>query len=301
MPRRLVLTVALAVACLAGAPAALACGTAGYSYAGISSRTAVSGVSTHLTALAAPAVQNGHVAAWVGVGGPGQGPHGSTEWIQVGYAGFPGLPRSSLYYEVALPGHAPTFHEVSTHIAAGETHLLAVGEVAKHSNWWQVTVDGKPVSPAYHLPGSHNTWRAIATAENWGGGQNACNLYSYRFNHIATTTRPGGRWQLINAVYTMHQANNRFQPSSTNSFTAHTTTLPPAPRPTRARTTPTAAAYHVPTAPTGAAAAPETVTPAAASAPATPAHAATDDDVAVAVAIDLAQPSDADISAAAGP
>jgi hypothetical protein len=231
MPRRLVLLSALAALSLAGASNAFACGTAGYSYAGISSRTAVYGVSTDLTALAAPSVRNGHVAAWVGVGGPGQGPHGSTEWIQVGYAGFPGLALSSLYYEVTLPGHAPTFHEVSTDIHPGEHHRLAVLEVAHHNGWWQVSVDGKPVSPAYHLPGSHGAWRAIATAENWGGGLNACNLYSYRFDHVSVAHTAGGPWKLIDAVYPMHQGNNRFQPISANSFTAHTTTLPPAPRP----------------------------------------------------------------------
>jgi hypothetical protein len=228
---RLVLSVLAAGLCLAAAPTAFACGSAGYTYAGISSRAAVAGVSTKLTALAAPSVQNGHVAAWIGVGGPGQGPHGSSEWIQVGYAGFPGLPLSSLYYEVTLPGHAPTFHEVSTHIHPGESHLLAVREVAPHAGWWQVLVDGKPVSAAYHLPGSHGTWRAIATAENWGGGLKACNLYSYRFNHIELAHIPGGPWKLIDAVYTMHEGDNRFQPVSANTFTARTTTLPPAPRP----------------------------------------------------------------------
>ena len=231
MPRRLLLLLSIAALSLAAAPAGSAGGTAGYSYAGISSRTAVYGVSTELTALAAPSVQNGHVAAWVGVGGPGQGPHGSTEWIQVGYAGFPGLPLSSLYYEVTLPGHAPTFHEVSTDIHAGDTHLLAVAELAGRNGWWQVSVDGKPVSAAYHLPGSHGAWRAIATAENWGGGMNARNLYSYRFNRVAVAHTAGGAMKLIDAVYPMHQGNNHFQPVSASSFTARTTTLPPAPRP----------------------------------------------------------------------
>ena len=37
--------------------------------------------------------------------------------------------------------------------------------------------------------------------------------------------------KLIDAVYPMHQGTNRFQPVSASSFTARTTTLPPAPRP----------------------------------------------------------------------
>jgi hypothetical protein len=248
MPRSLVLSVIGTAICIAAAaPNALACGSAGYSYAGVSSRTTVSGVSADLTSLAAPAVQNGHVAGWVGVGGPGLGPHGSTEWIQVGYAGFPGRSLGSLYYEVALPGHTARFHEVSTAIQPREHHRVAVLEVAHHTNWWQVWVDGKPVSRAYHLPGSHGAWRAVATAENWGGGTDACNLYSYRFDHIAVAERPGGSWTALTAVDTMRQGDNRFLAASPSSFVARTTTRPTASpanttnastAPARPRTTP---------------------------------------------------------------
>jgi hypothetical protein len=224
MRRSLVSLLTIAALSLVVATSAFACGTAGYSYAGVSSTSAVSGVSTQLTSLTAPAVQNGHVAGWVGVGGPGLGPNGSSEWIQVGYAGFPGLTLSSLYYEVALPGHAPTFHEVATAIRPGEQHRVAVREVPNHANSWRVWVDGKAVSAAYRLPGSHGTWRAIATAENWGGGQNACNLYSYKFNHVAVTGHTGGTWRALTTTYTMHQGNNRFHSTSASSFTASTTT-----------------------------------------------------------------------------
>jgi hypothetical protein len=247
---RLVLLLSGAVIGCAAAPSALACGSAGYSYAGISSRTSVYGVGATLTSLAAPAVQNGHVAGWVGVGGPGLGPHGSSEWIQVGYSGFPGLRVGSLYYEVTLPGRAPTYHEVRSTIHPGERHRVAVLEVAHHMNWWRVWVDGHAVSHAYHLPGSHGTWRGIATAESWGGGMRACNLYSYRFNRIAVAHHPGGNWKLVNAVYTMHQGDNRYVARSTSSFVARTKTLPRAarPRPTIAHVTPPAAAASANTA-----------------------------------------------------
>ena len=237
MQRRIILLLTAATIGLAAAPSALACGSAGYSYAGISSRTSVYGVGATLTSLAAPAVQNGHVAGWVGVGGPGLGPNGSTEWIQVGYSGFPGLRVGSLYYEVTLPGKGPTYHEVSSHIHPGERHRVAVLEVAHHLNWWRVWVDGHAVSRAYHLPGSHGAWRGIATAESWGGGMRACNLYSYRFNRVAVAHHPGGNWKLVNAVYPMHQGDNRFMPRSTSSFVARTTTLPRAPKPLPTTTT----------------------------------------------------------------
>jgi hypothetical protein len=228
MRHRLVLLVCASALLLAAAPTALACGSAGYSYAGISSRTSVYGVAASLTSLAAPAVQNGHVAGWVGVGGPGLGPHGSTEWIQVGYSGFPGLSVGSLYYEVALPGKAPAYHEVSAAIQAGERHRVAVLEDAHHANWWRVWVDGHAASGLYHLPGSHGAWRGVATAESWGGGMRACNRYSYDFKRVAVVQHPGGNWGLVNSVYTMHQGDNRFVPQSTSSFVARTKT-PPAP------------------------------------------------------------------------
>ncbi len=211
---------------LASAPSALACGSAAYSYAGLSSRSAVYGVGATLTSLASPAVQNGHVAGWVGVGGPGLGPRGSSEWIQVGYSSFHGTRLGSLYYEVAQPGRSPRYHEISTTIHEGERHRVAVLEVAHHANWWRVWVDGHAASRPYHLPGSHGTWPGIATAENWGGGVRACNLYSYRFDRVVFAHGPGGDWRRMNATRAMHQGENRFLPASAGSFVARTDTLP---------------------------------------------------------------------------
>jgi hypothetical protein len=292
--RRIVLLLSAATIGLAAAPNALACGSAGYSYAGISSRTSVYGVGATLTSLAAPAVQNGHVAGWVGVGGPGLGPHGSTEWIQVGYSGFPGLRVGSLYYEVTLPGKAPTYHEVSAKIHPGERHRVAVLEVAHHLNWWRVWVDGHAASKPYHLPGSHGAWRGIATAESWGGGMRACNLYSYRFNRVAVAHHAGGNWKLVSSVYAMHQGDNRFVPRTTSSFVARTTTLPQAPQPQPRPTTSTAtrgttASRTANNAPTATTTATTSVTPTA-DATATPAGPPTT--AVAAPAVDAAPPAD---------
>src|SRR5258708_28291007 len=73
----------------AAAPAAHACGSTGYSYAGISSRAKVSGVRVSLTSLAAPAVHNGHVARCVRLNGPRLGPHRPIPWIQIGSRAYP--------------------------------------------------------------------------------------------------------------------------------------------------------------------------------------------------------------------
>ena len=254
----------------AAAPAAHACGSSGYSYAGISSRDKVSGVSASLTSLAAPAVQNGHVAGWVGVGGPGLGPHGSSEWIQVGFSGFPGLRVGSLYYEVALPGKSPRYVEVSSNIHQGSKHRVAVLEVGHRHGWWRVWVDGKAVSRPYRLPGSHGAWRAIATAENWGGGMRACNLFSYRFDRVNVARHAGGTWNRLQSVYRIQGGDNRLLLSSSSSFTARTSTLPQPEEPrqaTSAKSSPAPKAAPAP-APTPAPAPAPTVD--AAPAPATP-------------------------------
>ena len=78
----------------------------GYTYAGRLSATPAHGVRATLTALSKPEVAAGHVAAWVGVGGVGQGVDGTDAWIQVGLSAFPGS-ESRLYYEVARPGMPP--------------------------------------------------------------------------------------------------------------------------------------------------------------------------------------------------
>src|ERR687897_1201021 len=90
----------------------------GYTYAGRLSSTRAHGVRATLTALAQPQVADGHVAAWVGVGGVGEGPNGSDAWIQIGLSAFPGS-ESRLYYEVTRPGVAPTYHELNPSVRTG--------------------------------------------------------------------------------------------------------------------------------------------------------------------------------------
>src|SRR4030095_4073212 len=73
--RLLLVTAAVATVPLGGAVRALACGNSnGYSYAGIGSPTRGFGISALITPLDAFDVLNGHVAGWVGGGGPRPGP-----------------------------------------------------------------------------------------------------------------------------------------------------------------------------------------------------------------------------------
>ena len=112
---------------LAG-PAAASCGLSGYSYAGVRAARSADGISARLAAVSAPKVENGHVAAWVGVGGSGAGAGGADEWLQVGLSAEPGG-SSRLYYEVAQPGYAPRYVVLDANVPVGSTHGLGVLEV----------------------------------------------------------------------------------------------------------------------------------------------------------------------------
>ena len=158
-------------------------------------------MSTTLTTLSSPRVLWGHVAAWVGVGGVGQGPNGTTEWIQVGFNGLYGG-ENKLYYEVTQPGGRPQYTPIRD-VASGDSHRVGVREMRGRRSWWRVWVDGRPVSPPIHLPGSHRRWRPVATAESWNAGMQTCNGLAYRFARTTVATRPGGRWRSLRPGQTL--------------------------------------------------------------------------------------------------
>ena len=103
------------------------CGNPGYSYAGYQHRGRAHGVRATLSAMARPYVASGHVAAWIGVGGPGAGPNGADEWIQVGLSAFSDG-SSQLYYEVTRPGVPPTYHQIDAVVRPGERKRVVVLE-----------------------------------------------------------------------------------------------------------------------------------------------------------------------------
>jgi hypothetical protein len=260
---RHLLLAAVAAASLAAVPSAFACGSSGYTYAGLASATRSHGVSAKVTAIGAPSVQKGHVAGWVGVGGPKQGPNGSDEWIQVGFSGFTGTSASSLYYEVARPGMPTSYHEIEAGLPWGTSRRLAVLEMAKSPNMWRVWVNGRAVSRPVHLPGSHGAWRGIATAESWGGGSFSCNRFAYRFDRIAVAQRAGGSWRTLSSALPILSSGFRFDRPSASSFVAVSGTVL---RPTR--TVATAAISARATSPAAAPSAPAPSSPAPSAAPA---------------------------------
>jgi hypothetical protein len=208
--RLLLVTVAVSALALIGSVAvASACGEDGYSYAGLGAPTVGSGISAVITPLGPFDIANGHVAGWVGVGGPGEGPNGTDEWLQIGLSGFPGL-YTDVYYEVTLPNQNPVYHEVVVNPPADRAYRFAVLE--DRPNYWRVWMNGKPVSPSYYLPQSHNAFMPIATAESWDGGTGgACNNFLYSFQRVKLAHRPGGLFHDFTGGYKIKSAKTTVQ------------------------------------------------------------------------------------------
>jgi hypothetical protein len=220
---RVLIGLLVAGVALAVAGGALACGSSGYTYAGLASPAKTYGVGARVTAIGAPSVSgaNGHVAGWVGVGGPKQGPNGRDEWIQVGFSGFRGSASSDLYFEVTRAGSAPTYHEVESNLPPGTTRRLAVLELGDRPNWWRVWVDGRAVSDAIFLPGSHGTWPGVATAESWSDSKSgACNAFGYRFDDIVVAQEAGGAWRTLSNALPIRSGVNKLLRPSSSSFEA---------------------------------------------------------------------------------
>jgi hypothetical protein len=215
-PHKLVLALAagLVVAGL-GARNALACGSNGYSYAGLAAPAHAFGVSATVTPLSGFDIRSGHVAGWVGVGGPGLGPNGSDEWLQVGFSGFPSLAGNDLYYELTLPNGQPTYHQLATNMPSGKPAHLAVLEMSRRPNFWRVWLDRKPVSQPIYMPASHGRWSPIATAESWdGGGGGTCNGFLYSFQKVSIARFPGGGWKQLGNAVTITDASTRLERKS---------------------------------------------------------------------------------------
>ena len=157
------LTVALVGAAVASTTPAVSafkgCGRAGYAYAGLLGERGPSGVTATLTTLAEPLVQRGHVAAWVGVGAPGEGPNGTNEWLQVGLNRIAGRP-AKLYYEVA-GSSGISYVELDSNVLPGRRYRVAVLEMARRPDVWRIWVDGRPAN------GPSTSPRATEGSRRW--------------------------------------------------------------------------------------------------------------------------------------
>jgi len=160
-----------------GARGETSCAAHGYTYTGLAQNDAVHGVTATVTAVSAPRVAGGHVAAWVGVGGRGLAPGGASAWLQAGLATYR-AGGSRLYYELMLP-QGRRYVELERNVRPGTRFTVSVLEVAPGT--WHVVVDGRGVSPAFALPVSSSGLPAIVTAESWATSTQACNEYAFGF------------------------------------------------------------------------------------------------------------------------
>jgi hypothetical protein len=206
-------------------PASKGCGPRGYAYAGLLSPRNAFGVAGTLSAVANPLVERGHVAGWVGIGAPGEGPQGSDEWLQVGLNTIEGK-SGKLYYEIAGPGGI-RYVELATNVPAGRAYRVAVLEMANRPSVWRVWVDGRVASPPIWLPASHARLTPMAMAESWDGGEAVCNRYAYRFGGVALARRPGGAWSRLHkaAAHVLQDRGSRLVPAR-NGFVVVTAPAP---------------------------------------------------------------------------
>ena len=169
-------------------------GSPGYAYAGRQSAVTAQGVRATITPLAAPVLHGGHVAGWIGVGGPGQGPRGETMWLQAGVVAVPGS-GLIVYTVLALPNAAPRFTILDQGRREGEAVRLAVREDPGQPDRWRVWVDGRPATDPVLLPGTSGLWRPIATAETYDGGASTCNAFAFRFERVGVLRDAQGAWR----------------------------------------------------------------------------------------------------------
>jgi hypothetical protein len=175
-------------------------GSPGYAYAGHQSTRVAHGVRATITPTRAPHVTAGHIAGWIGVGGPSSGPNGEAQWLQVGVAAIPQTP-TMLYVEITRAGKSPVFIPILDDVQVDESHRLAVLEVSRRPNWWKVWVDGEPVTKPLFLPGSADRWEPMATAESFNGGRAVCNSFAFRFERVGVAGAMGGSWQRFVSGY----------------------------------------------------------------------------------------------------
>ncbi len=169
------------------ADASRTCGVRGRSYVVVEDERVSRGITATLVSLVHPQIGDGLVAAWVGVGGPGQGLDGQDAWIQVGLSVYSGG-VTALYYEIKRPRTGPEYTEIQRGVAIDTRFRIGVREEAARPDWWRAWVNGTPVSAAVDLPGSSGHWRPTATTETWRNEPNECYRFAFRFERVAIST-----------------------------------------------------------------------------------------------------------------
>jgi len=180
-PRQLTVVVALAAAAVL-APAAAA---HVYAYGGVQSTEYVGRIAATLTALEQPRVASGHVGAWVGIGGVGEGPDGLDEWLQVGLSGLEDG-STAVYLEIKR-GKYYRFRRIVRRVPTGKPFRFVLAEWSPGK--WRVEVNRKVVGRV-HLDAI--AWHADVMAESWKKQPRACNTFRYRIGVVSSPD--AGRW-----------------------------------------------------------------------------------------------------------
>ena len=95
---------------------------------------------------------------------------------------------------------------------SGGDHAFRFAVLEEQPNWWRVWMNGQPVSPPIYLPGSHNQFMPIATAESWDGGTGGeCNNFLYSFQRVKLAYRPGGLFHNLTGGYKIASAKTTVQ------------------------------------------------------------------------------------------
>jgi hypothetical protein len=191
-----------------------AAGNGGYSYAGHQATEHGHGARAIITLTREAFVESGHVAGWVGVGGPGQGPNGEDAWIQVGIAVIEQT-KPFLYAEITRGGRYPKLIILEEDIQVDQSRSLAILEMAGRPGWWRVWVDGRPATKPVKLRGSSGRWAPIATAESFNGGRVACNRFAFRFERVSVSHGPGGAWQTFQSGHRFLDGGNKLRALAT--------------------------------------------------------------------------------------
>jgi hypothetical protein len=189
-------------------------GNGGYTYAGHQATHRGHGVRATITPTRALQVSAGHVAGWVGLGGPGQGVNGEDAWIQVGVASVHGT-APFLYAEITRGGRYPKFILLEDDVQIGQSKNVAVLEMGRRPGWWRVWVDGQAVTKPVKLRGSSGRWAPIATAESFNGGEVACNSFAFRFERVSVSYGGGGSWKPFESAHRFLDGNYQLRSLAT--------------------------------------------------------------------------------------
>jgi hypothetical protein len=193
------------------------CGSTPYSYAGLQTNLGTHGIAAMVTVERAAVVASGHVAGWIGVGGPGEGANGTDAWIQIGLNAVPGR-GNVIYAEAWIPGYGQVYKELGE-VPVGKQVRLAILEVKGQPGTWRAWVDGKPVTEPVVLRGSEGgTWQADALGESWRSGSQVCNGYAYRFENIRYATAAGGVWRRVSGTVSLQDPGYRLVRQAAGGF-----------------------------------------------------------------------------------